>query len=229
MLFVSKIRDLRLIRRPADRVMDEQRRPIILKGERVEFANWRFSTEDPDLIDWLTHHREYGVTFTSDKMKDKAVEQPEKVVLRDTDDEMPRHLRTRPQDKFAEIHAKNIRSAKKEKRNLQKIKKAQQNPQMIKGMLATSYSIPESVRQHLQEQGMGPGEPAQERGVQPLLTEERVTELISNSVNEAMGQILEVIKGIQAPKAKRTFHCPECGEEFASGIAVGKHKKEAHA
>lgn len=66
MLFVSKIRDLRLIKKPADRIIDgTSRQVVILRGERAEFVGGRYKTIDPDMIDWLKHHQYYGKMFTS--------------------------------------------------------------------------------------------------------------------------------------------------------------------
>jgi hypothetical protein len=79
MIFVSKARELRLIRKPADRIMDEFRRPIILRGERAEFENHRYSTEDPGMIDWLLHNPAYGVSYTS-ASPDKGSDNPKVVV-----------------------------------------------------------------------------------------------------------------------------------------------------
>lgn len=63
--FVAKKRELRLIVKPADRTFDEARRPVILRGERVEFTNHRFSTDDADLVRWLKQHPLYGKEFLS--------------------------------------------------------------------------------------------------------------------------------------------------------------------
>jgi len=62
-MFISKKRELRLIVKPADRTFDEARRPIIIRGERVEFLNYRYKTEDPGLIAWLKQHYLYGTGF----------------------------------------------------------------------------------------------------------------------------------------------------------------------
>lgn len=63
--FVSKRRELRLIVKPSDRTFDEARRPVILRGERVEFTNHRFTTSDDGLIGWLKQHPLFGKEFTS--------------------------------------------------------------------------------------------------------------------------------------------------------------------
>lgn len=66
MLFVSKIKDLRLVKKPADRIIDgASRQVVILHGERVEFVGGRYKTDDPEIINWLKSHPEYGRTFSS--------------------------------------------------------------------------------------------------------------------------------------------------------------------
>lgn len=194
MLFVSKIRDLRLIRRPADRIMDEQRRPIILKGERVEFSNFRYQTNDEDVIEWLCSHPLYGKEFTSDKKKDKPVPQ-DRYVGPETDDE----IRAQYNQMLAKMK-----------------KKGQKKVPLIRGAMATASPGPQPSLTI-----------AEEKPATPALTEEKVAEMIETKVSSAMEKVLEAIKGMQPP-AKRSFHCSDCGQEFRSGIEVGKHKKEAH-
>jgi hypothetical protein len=53
--FVSKRRELRIIVKPSDRTFDEARRPVIIRGEKVEFVNHRYTTSDDALSDWLKH------------------------------------------------------------------------------------------------------------------------------------------------------------------------------
>ena len=220
MLFVSKIKDQRIIRRPMDRIMDEQRRPIILKGERVEFNNWRFDTEDPDLIEWLLNHNEYGVTFTSDKRDDKAVVQPKKQIFLDTDDEatpmakmednIPRELQ-RADKKFEKISMLNKKYENMKKRTKQNA------TSMARGSMATAWGAPaEEV----------PATPKL-----PALTEDRVATMINSAVESAVNRVVELMKApvVTATKPTKTFHCKECGEEFKSGIAVGVHKKAVHS
>lgn len=62
-LFVAKKRELRIIVKPSDRTFDEARRPVIIRGERVEFVNHRFQTQDLNLVDWLCKHPLYGSAF----------------------------------------------------------------------------------------------------------------------------------------------------------------------
>jgi hypothetical protein len=63
--FVSRRRQLRIVIKPADRVMDEQRRVTQIRGATAEFSNNKFSTEDPYIIEKLLTHGEYGAEFTS--------------------------------------------------------------------------------------------------------------------------------------------------------------------
>jgi hypothetical protein len=55
--------------------MDDHRRPIILRGERAEFQNFKYHTEDTDMIQWLLNHEDYGNTFTSAE-PDKGTKTP---------------------------------------------------------------------------------------------------------------------------------------------------------
>jgi len=64
-LFISKRRELRIIVKPSDRTFDEARRPVIIRGEKVEFSNHRFQTADEGLVSWLKQHPLYGREFTS--------------------------------------------------------------------------------------------------------------------------------------------------------------------
>lgn len=226
MLFVSKIKDFRIIRRPADRIMDEQRRPIVLKGERVEFNNWRFNTDDPDLIEWLINHPEYGITFTSDQRQDRAVAQPKKPIFWDTDDEatamaraednLPREMQ-RADKKFEKITSLN--------RKLENMKKqAQKNaPQMLKGAMSTAWGEPVQPDQSKDV----PAETKTPTG----LTEDKVAYMINSAINSAVEKMatltVQIVENAMG-SSKKKFHCKECGEEFSSGMEVGKHKLEAH-
>jgi len=67
----------------------------------------------------------------------------------------------------------------------------------------------------------------------PSLKEE-ILAAVDVKITNVMGQILSAIEGMPKPaadepvKPKKIFTCPICKEPFPSGIAVGKHKKEAH-
>jgi hypothetical protein len=63
--FVSRRRELRIVLKPTDRVMDEQRRVTMIRGITAEFINNRYSTDDPEVIERLLRHGEYGTEFTS--------------------------------------------------------------------------------------------------------------------------------------------------------------------
>lgn len=62
-LFISKKRELRIIVKPSDRTFDEARRPITIRGERVEFMNHRYQTNDAGLTTWLKQHPLCGSQF----------------------------------------------------------------------------------------------------------------------------------------------------------------------
>jgi len=65
MKFVSRKKEFRLIIRPTEVVMDASRRPHIMQGERVEFHQGMFYTEDKNLIEYLMSHPLYGNKFTA--------------------------------------------------------------------------------------------------------------------------------------------------------------------
>jgi len=213
MLFVSRIRDLRLIRRPSDRIMDEQRNPIILRGERVEFSNFRYTTEDEGLIEWLVNHPLYGNTFTSDKLRDRAVGKGFQATGDTSDYSAVQAARAVIKD----YDNRTVEGGQAFNKALKDHKKKKAGPQMLKGMMATVQSFP------------GPGDAKESENREPELTKEDVATMIKSEITTAMAQIVDLIRTNNPPTKKKEFHCPECGEEFPSGIAVGKHKAEAHS
>lgn len=75
MKFVSrKVRELRVILKPTDRVIDEQRRVSIIPGKKAEFMNYEFKTTDPDTIVRLRRHPSYGMEFAAAGDIDKYIE-----------------------------------------------------------------------------------------------------------------------------------------------------------
>lgn len=83
MRFVSKRKEFRLIIRPTEVVVDEARRPHVVQGEKVEFKQGRFTTEDRSLIDYLLHHPLYGLQFTSEIGNDPVAIQKYSLVFDD--------------------------------------------------------------------------------------------------------------------------------------------------
>lgn len=63
MRYVSKRKELCLVYKPQDRMLDEQRRVIIMQGKRAEFMGGRFQTNDPELIAWLSTHPKKNIEF----------------------------------------------------------------------------------------------------------------------------------------------------------------------
>ena len=200
MRFISRASELRLIRKPSDRIMDEQRRPIILRGQRAEFANHRFSTNDPDLIEWLLNHPEYGLSFTSDQPDVKVVAVPPITTGPETTDD---------------LYAKEIRQ-----------RQGAQVPPMVRGAMASvnspaaradgatienEASTPMGVVPMTEEQVGKIIDEKLEAGFNKLMS--ALLERKQESVSEAL------------PKAKHVVHCKDCGQEFGSGFEVGIHKK----
>jgi hypothetical protein len=94
--FVSKRRELRIVVKPADRTFDEARRPVIIRGERVEFHEYRFMTENPDLIDWLMHHPLHGKEFVCADVP--PVPKPEPAMVQGSISTMANKEKTRPDE-----------------------------------------------------------------------------------------------------------------------------------
>lgn len=85
MKFIAKSRDLRIVKKPTDRIIDEQRRVIPIRGETIEFSNYQYVTNNPETIQWLFDHRSYGIEFVSDEPT-KTDKQKPKIETWDTDD-----------------------------------------------------------------------------------------------------------------------------------------------
>ena len=213
MLFVSKMRDLRLIKRPADRTTDKYGNASFTQGERVEFSNFRYATSNEETIEWLLNHPDYGKVFTSDKLHDKAVPQEVKALIQTDDNliELTKDRSRSPYDNALRHNAMVNKAAKK-----WPIPSAP----MVRGIMATA----QAQKPNEANAGTTPA-PVKEQAV----SKDEIAAMIKAEVGAAMGQILEAIKAEKAPKPKRVFTFKECGETFPTGIAVGAHKKEAHA
>lgn len=64
MKFISKPRNLTLVRKPSTHIIVDGYREKV-QGERVKFENHELSTKDQSIIKWLQHHRLHGIKFTS--------------------------------------------------------------------------------------------------------------------------------------------------------------------
>ncbi len=73
MRFVSRRSEFRLVIRPTDRIMDESRRPVVIPGERIEFKQYQYNTNDAKLITYLKNHPLYGRDFTSESGGDATI------------------------------------------------------------------------------------------------------------------------------------------------------------
>jgi len=75
MKFISrKVRELRVILKPTDRVIDEQRRVTLIPGKRADFMNYEYKTSDPDTIIRLRNHSSYGIEYAAAGDIDKYIE-----------------------------------------------------------------------------------------------------------------------------------------------------------
>ena len=185
-LFVSKRRGLRIIIRPTDRIIDESRRPVTIPGEKVEFANHRFQTNDDSLIRYLLSHPLYGAEFTSD-LRDGGV---------------PKNLDPNKVDVNALLGRGAISTVNKMAQAAEEGQAAE--PQEVPEVKATSFA--------------------------PTMAE--LDAIIDKKLEGFFGKITEILTSkneiAQVAKPKKKFTCKTCGEEFKSGIEVGKHKKVVH-
>lgn len=83
MKYVSKRSELTLIKKPQDRMIDEQRRVIPILGQKVEFFAGRYETRDPELIEWLHNHPLRGKKFDEITEADEQIVQKAKVLIAD--------------------------------------------------------------------------------------------------------------------------------------------------
>lgn len=80
MKYISKKAELCLVIRPTDRITDEQRRVRVIPGKRVEFMGGRYSTNDPEIIEFLHNHPNRGSKFMEiTEADEKAVEKAKSV------------------------------------------------------------------------------------------------------------------------------------------------------
>ena len=193
MLFVSKKRGLRLIKRPTDIITDENRRSQVVRGEKVEFIDGRYQTDKQDIIDWLIGNEEKGIP-------------PHEELIR---------------GRFTAVAEDQLEAMRKAA------------VQMVTGANTTGSR-------------MGSKDDGAALATQPSIV--AVAELLAESeqrtdakIGSALGQIMEMLKGtttvpktevvsLPTAKTKKVFTCPipGCGKTFTTGMAVGKHKREAH-
>lgn len=202
MKFVSKKREFRLIIRPTNVFLDESRRPQVDKGEKVEFKNGMFFTEDKSLISYLLHHKQYGLSYTSEIGNDPVAIEKASMVF----------------DDGAEITGPKIVAGFPEKNSPRVI-------EMVTGGMSTQ-SMPK-VQTKAEEfiPQVPPKESITKEEVVDLISQalDAKLDLILDRIGAVALQ--PSIKGTRVKK----FHCSICGEELPSGFAVKKHKDDKHS
>ncbi len=220
MKFISKRKEFRLVIRPTEVILDESRRPRIINGERVEFTNGVYFTEDVGLIAYLLHHKLYGLEFTSEIGND-----PVRI-----------KKATMTFDDGAELSGPQIVAGRFENT----AKKKEHVIDMIRGANSTANSpIKKSV----------PKTEAWDTGTSneaSNMSRQEVENIIDNKLETFIGRIESMLNPV--PKAVTTivpvaapilkeepqkiegiktvrFSCPYCKEPFKSGFEVGTHKK----
>jgi hypothetical protein len=192
MKFVSRRKEFRLIIRPIEVVIDEARRPHVVQGERVEFKNGVFTTEDKGLIDYLIHHPLYGLQYTSEIGNDPVAIQKYSMVF----------------DDGATLSKPKIVAGFPEK-----------NVEMTSGAVSTQSNASKS--KVIEKIVSIPSEPS--------ISKIEIEALIDSKLDSFLDKIgsLVIQPEVKSARAK-PVHCTICGEEFANGFMVGKHKKEKH-
>jgi len=208
MIFVSKYAEHRIILRPTDVVIDQQtRKRTVIRGLTCEFRDFKYHTQDPETIQGLIEVPEYGLTFS--------------VGLNDKD-----LLDYRRKYGVMPPNGAEILLARESK---------------MTGLPTTPPPLLEAVPPPLVEPEIkaipegAPSEPPKAVGTVTPPDSDKIQEMIDKSVSKAMSEILVAIQGVtpkpsnpalDSARVRKSFHCKVCGQEFESGIAVGKHKKE---
>jgi hypothetical protein len=216
MLFVSKYAEHRIILRPTDVVIDQQtRKRTVIRGLTCEFRDFKYRTQDRETIQGLIEVPEYGLTFSvglSDKdlidyRKKYGVMPPNGAEILLAREEKMTGIATIPPPLL----------------------------ELIPPLLVEPV-VPAIVEPSVEAIAEGaPSEPPKPVGTNTPPDSDKIQEMIDKSVSKAMSEILVAIQGVtpkpsnpalDSARVRKSFHCKVCGQEFESGIAVGKHKKE---
>lgn len=199
MKFISKRKEFRLIIRPTEVVIDESRRPHVVAGEKVEFKNGVYTTEDRGLIDYLLHHALYGLQYTSEIGSDPIAIQKYSMVF----------------DDGATLTGPKVVAGFPEK-----------NVEMNVGAMSTLSRPPQPSN----PKGI---DKAVETATTPAISRIEIEALIESKLDAFLDKIGSLVIQPTITPVKHSMpkkvHCPICGEEFATGFAVGKHKREKHS
>jgi hypothetical protein len=180
-------------------ILDASQRPQIQYGEKVEFKNGRFDTDDPSLIKYLLSRKDYGVAYTSELGMDPVKIQKQFMVF----------------DDGAELTGPKLVAGFPEK-NAPKV------PEMILGARST-VSAP--ISEAKKEEAV-PEVPKVDRPV--LVTKKDVEAIIDAKLDAFLEKLGSLTIQPKIKNSIKTFKCPICGEGFSSGFAVGEHKRQKH-
>jgi hypothetical protein len=207
MKFVSKQKEYTIVVRPTEVVLDESRRPRVMRGEHVDFHGGVFRTEDKSLIQYLLQHPSYGQKFTSEIGNDPVKIQKYTMAF----------------DDGAELSGPKIVAGKPP-------------VEMIVGASSTRTSpikkeVP--VEPIWNQIGNQSNEPTSitKKEVEIIIDSKlndflKKIEVILGGTSPAEKEATPepVIR-----KSIKVFRCPYCGEPFKSGFAVGQHKQSCAA
>lgn len=93
--------------------------------------------------------------------------------------------------------------------------------EMVRGARATVQSEPRIV----------PGSIVKQVEIEKAdtITTEEINALIDSKLDAFLEKIGSLVIQPKIKHSVKQFHCPICGEQFANGFLIGKHKKEKHS
>ncbi len=199
MRFVSRKKELVLVIRPTEVVMDANRRPMIMRGEKVEFHQGVYNTDNPSLIDYLIHRKDYGINFTSEIGNDPVQIQKHSLIF----------------DDGAELTGPKVVAGYPERNRPPAI-------QMVRGANST-------VENPVKAKEDATIVPPVAKPIPKLVTTEDVEAIIDKKFDAFLEKLGNLAIQPQIKNSKRSYKCPMCDEVFPSGFACGAHKKEKHS
>jgi len=196
--YVSKKRELRIILKPQDRIIDDQRRVIPIQGLKAEFKNGEYYTDNPVIIFALSDHplkgsREF-VCCDDDKAycdsKGQVIKELPKVAFSSGSQAMTTGANSTVNKTADEFIAEMVAAKEADALKAAELEKAKD----------LGLSKEEVIR----------------------IIDDRLTAAIGK-----IAGIIEAAE-VNKVKKPKTFTCTVCHKPYTNGVAVGKHMKEDH-
>lgn len=209
MRFISKKKDFRLIIRATETTLDGNRRVQTIPGEKVEFKQGVFVTQDKSLIDYLLHCPLYGIAFTSEIGNDPIQIEKHSLVF----------------DDGAELSGPKLVAGFPERN------KPEKPPvEMITGAVSTVSNPAQAISIGNPQQVTPVVVPApQPIGVSKLEVEALIDSKLDAFLDKIGSLVIQPSPMKKSPAKPKEWHCGICGEQLSSGFAVKKHREEKHS